>query len=54
MPRPNFNLLLREPGRLTILDADSGELLGRLDVREPVGPAPAPTAGATDAREEPR
>jgi len=31
----NFNLLLRESGRLAILDADSGELLGRLDVREP-------------------
>ena len=30
-----FNLLLRESGRLAILDADSGELLGRLDVREP-------------------
>jgi hypothetical protein len=32
-----FNLLLRDPGRLAILDADSGELLGRLDVREPGG-----------------
>jgi len=31
----NFNLLLRDPGRLAILDADSGELLGRLDVAEP-------------------
>ena len=31
----NFNLLLREPGRLPIIDADSGELLGRLDVSEP-------------------
>ena len=31
----NFNQLLRESGRLAILDADSGELLGRLDVREP-------------------
>lgn len=30
----SFNLLLREPGRLPILDADSGELLARLDVRE--------------------
>ncbi|HKQ17659.1 MAG TPA: hypothetical protein VJS87_03860 [Solirubrobacterales bacterium] len=30
-----FNLLLRDSGRLAILDADSGELLGRLDVREP-------------------
>lgn len=30
-----FNLLLRESGRLAILDADSGELLGRLDVRKP-------------------
>ena len=29
-----FNLLLRESGRPAILDADSGELLGRLDVRE--------------------
>jgi len=34
----NFNLLLRESGRLAILDADSGELLGRLDVREPDKP----------------
>ena len=31
----NFNLLLRDAGRLAILDADSGELLGRLDVRRP-------------------
>ncbi len=31
----NFNLLFREPGRLPIIDADSGELLGRLDVSEP-------------------
>lgn len=31
----NFNLLLREPGRLPIIDADTGELLGRLDVLEP-------------------
>lgn len=30
-----FNLLLREPGRLPIIDADTGELLGRLDVLEP-------------------
>jgi hypothetical protein len=30
-----FNLLLRESGRLASLDADRGELLGRLDVREP-------------------
>ncbi len=30
-----FNLLLREPGRLPIIDGDSGELLGRLDVSEP-------------------
>ena len=33
----NFNLLLREAGRLPILDADSGELLGRLDVDMPHG-----------------
>ena len=33
----NFNLLLREAGRLPILDADSGELLGRLDVDQPRG-----------------
>ena len=33
----NFNLLLREAGRLPILDADSGELLGRLDVDKPHG-----------------
>ena len=30
-----FNLLLREAGRPTIIDADSGELLGRLDVADP-------------------
>lgn len=41
----SFNLLLREPGLLAIIDADSGALLGRLDVRgsdatgEPRGPA---------------
>ena len=31
----NFNLLLREAGRLEILDADNGEVLGRLDVARP-------------------
>ncbi len=31
----NFNLLMREPGRLEILDADNGQLLGRLIVAEP-------------------
>ncbi|MCB0874893.1 MAG: hypothetical protein KDB46_01740 [Solirubrobacterales bacterium] len=30
----NFNLLLREPGKLPIIDADTGVLLGRLDVEE--------------------
>jgi len=29
-----FNLLLREPGRLPIRDADTGALLGRLEVTE--------------------
>lgn len=29
----SFNLLLRDAGRLPVLDADSGEVLGRLDVK---------------------
>jgi hypothetical protein len=33
----NFNLLFREAGKLPIIDADSGELVGRLDVSEPRG-----------------
>jgi hypothetical protein len=31
----SFDLLLRVPGRLPIIDGDTGELLGRLDVAEP-------------------
>jgi hypothetical protein len=32
-----FNLLFRDAGKLPIIDADSGELLGRLDVSDPRG-----------------
>jgi hypothetical protein len=45
----NFNLLLREPGRLPIIDADSGVLLGRLDVREPRGVADKADRGGKSA-----
>jgi hypothetical protein len=41
----NFNLLLREPGRLEILDADDGALLGRLIVAEPDKRPDKPKAG---------
>jgi len=36
----SFNLLLRRPGRLAIRNADSGALLGRLDVRDRQQPGP--------------
>ncbi len=32
----DFNLLLREAGRLAITDADTGQILGRLVITEPV------------------
>ncbi len=47
----NFNLLLREPGRLPIIDGDSGELLGRLDVTEPKTEKKAEKAAAKPGAE---
>lgn len=36
----DFNLLLRDAGKLPIIDADSGALLGRIDVAEPKDSGP--------------
>lgn len=39
----SFNLLLREPGEIAIIDADTADIVGRLMVAEPAGTKPSPS-----------